>query len=236
MMRTLLALTAALLLCSASLAQTELPPNGEVLTYNVNWPSGLSLGEAQMRADRVPGSGGAPGRWDLRLSLDAAIPGFSVSDRYRSAASTELCSQEFEKEITRGKKTAKERVTFDAAAGSARRETLAGGGISVFRVPSCAKDALAFVYFLRRELSQGRLPAAQTIIFGGEYQLRLEYGGRQRITIGDQQLDADRVTAAVKGKASDTSVEIFIAQDRSRRPLLIRVPLALGAFSMELVP
>ena len=77
---------------------------------------------------------------------------------------------------------------------------------------------------------------AQTVFFGGPYQLRLEFAGRQRLTIAGQQFDADRITGSVKGKASETPFELFFAQDKARRPLLLRVPLALGTFSMELVP
>ncbi len=72
--------------------------------------------------------------------------------------------------------------------------------------------------------------------FGGPYQLRLEFSGRQRLTVGDQQIEADRITASLKGAASETTFEMFFAQDRARRPLLIRVPMPLGTFSMELAP
>jgi hypothetical protein len=71
---------------------------------------------------------------------------------------------------------------------------------------------------------------------GGAYQLRLEYGGRQKLKVGDQMVDVDRITVSAKGQASDISFEIFLSQDPARRPVLIRVPLPLGSFSMELVP
>jgi len=74
------------------------------------------------------------------------------------------------------------------------------------------------------------------VYFGGPYQLRLEFAGRQRLVVGDQQVEADRITASLKGPASEITFEMFFAQDRARRPLLIRVPLALGTFSMELAP
>ena len=49
-------------------------------------------------------------------------------------------------------------------------------------------------------------------------------------------MDVDRITVSAKGQASDISFEIFLSQDPARRPVLIRVPLPLGSFSMELVP
>jgi hypothetical protein len=226
-------LPACLVLAAAgAAAQPGIPPSGEVLTYEVNWPSGLSLGEAQFKAGPAAG---AAGGWDFSLSIDAAIPGFSVSDRFRSRATEALCSIEFEKNTAHGKRLTHERVTFDPAAGTARRETIKGGQSELALAP-CAKDALAFLYCLRRELAQGRLPGAQTVIFGGEYRLRLEHGGRQQVRAGGREFAADRILVTASGQASETSIEVFLAQDAVRRPLLVRVPLALGAFSLELVP
>jgi hypothetical protein len=236
MKHALLALAAVLLIYPGSKAQGELPLTGEELNYTVNWPSGLNLGEAQLKASRAVGATGEPGRWDWRLRLDAAIPGFIVADQFRSAATDEFCSQEFEKETAHGKRTGKEKVTFNQAEGSARRETLDGGGVSQLQITPCAKDALAFLYYLLQELAQGRLPAAQNAIFGGEYLLRLQHAGREQITIAGQQFTADRITAAAKGTASETTMEIYFAQDEARRPLLIRFPTPLGTFSLELVP
>jgi len=226
-------LPACLVLAAAgAAAQPGVPPAGEALSYEVNWPSGLSLGEAHFKA--APAEG-ASGGWDFSISIDAAIPGFSVSDRFRSRTTEAFCSLEFEKNTSHGKRLTHERVTFEPAAGTARRETIKGGSSELALAP-CAKDALAFLYYLRRELAQGRLPAAQTVVFGGEYRLRLEHAGRQTIRVGGREFAADRLLVAASGKASETSIEIFLAQDAARRPLLVRVPLALGTFSLELVP
>ncbi len=217
------------------LAQILPAGESEALTYDVNWPSGLTLGEAQFKASKAGDGDGGEQSWNLQMSLDAAIPGFSVTDRYLSTVNAAGCSLQFEKDVTRGKKTGKERVIFDQAAGSAKRETV-GGGESKLSIAPCAKDALAFLYYLRRELSQGRMVPAQTVYAGGPYQVRLEFAGQQRLTIRDQPFEADRITGTAKGAASETSFEIFVARDKARRPLLIRVPLPLGTFSMELVP
>jgi hypothetical protein len=92
------------------------------------------------------------------------------------------------------------------------------------------------LYFVRRELAEGRLPQSQTVFFGSAYQVRLEYGGRRQLRVSGEQMETDRITASVKGPSSDTSVEMFFAQDKTRRPVLVRVPLALGAFTLELSP
>jgi len=207
--------------------------NNEQLRYSINWSSGLSLGEAQLHATLLKPAQDAERR-HLEFDLDAAVPGYAVSDRYRSDASSDFCSAEFQRTTTHGKKKTDEKTTFDAQAGTATRQTV-GGGKSELKSPTCGKDALTYLYFVRRELSQGRIPQAQTVFFGAAYEVRVEFAGTQKIRLGDTQVDADRVTASVKGAASDISFEVFFLKDAARTPALVRVPLALGTFSMELV-
>jgi hypothetical protein len=102
-------------------------------------------------------------------------------------------------------------------------------------VSSCAKDALTFMQFARRELAQGRLAPQQAVIFGAMYQVRIEYTGPQKIKLGDQAVDADRILATIKGPTTDLTVEIFFARDAARTPLLARIPLSLGTFTVELI-
>jgi hypothetical protein len=45
---------------------------------------------------------------------------------------------------------------------------------------------------------------------------------------------ADRLIVTVKGPASEMSFEIFFARDPARTPVIIRVPLSPGMFSLEL--
>jgi hypothetical protein len=91
------------------------------------------------------------------------------------------------------------------------------------------------LYYVRQELSQGRMPPQQAVYFGAPYDIRLEFMGTQRIPLGEAQVEADRVTASVKGPSSEINFEVFFLKDRARTPVLVRVPLALGTFSMELV-
>jgi hypothetical protein len=216
----------------SALAQGARAPadfTNETLNYNVNWPSGLSLGEAKLEASRTGD------RWQFRFTLDAAVPGFAVTDRFLSDASQkDFASIEFEKQSVHGKRKAQEKTTFDQQKSNAVRETLKGGGKSEFSVPAGAKDALAYLFFLRRELSQGRLPPAQAVYFGAPYQVRLEYGGAQTVTSGGNPTQADRLVASVKGPSSDFSFEMLFARDAARTPLAVRVPLAMGTFSLEL--
>ncbi|HOL71391.1 MAG TPA: DUF3108 domain-containing protein [Bryobacteraceae bacterium] len=209
-------------------ATPKTPFSEESLAYTVNWPSGLSLGQAQLISKR------SGDKWHFALSLDAAIPGFVVSDSYQSTAAGDFCSEEFVKTFTHGRRKAGEKETFHSENGTATRQTL-GGGKSEISAPGCARDALTFLFFLRRELAQGRLPGSQTIYFGAPYQLKLEYGGVQQIRVNDRPAEAEQLRASLKGPASENSFELFFARDDARTPLMIRVPFKVGTFSLELV-
>ncbi len=210
-------------------AKPAVPFAAETLHYTVNWPSGLSLGEGRMQASR---SGEA---WRFELALDASLPGFTITDAFRSTAAGEFCSSEFVKESVHGKRKTNEKTEYDASRGVATRQTI-GGGKSELQFSGCARDALAFLYYLRHELAQGRVPAPQTVYFGGPYQIKVAYGGTQSVRANDKPYMADRIIASFKGPASSTTFDLFFARDASRTPIIIRVPFALGSFSMELAP
>ena len=207
-------------------------PN-ESLHYSVNWPTGVSLGEATLVASSSPGASGQPGHMHFVFDLDAGAPGFTISDRYRSEASGTFCSAEFEKSISHGPKRADDKETFDAESGTVTRGS--GSGQSQLSANPCGKDALAFLYFLREELSQGRLPQHETVFFGAPYEIRLSAAGTESIKVGGAPVDADRISAQASGPSSNISFEMLFLKDPAHTLALVRVPLALGKFSMELV-
>ena len=225
---------ALLLVLVPASAQSGFPSSDEVLSYRVNWPSGLSLGEGRMTAVHSQASKGEAGRWEFELSLDAAVPGFKVSDHYRATATADFCSSRLVKEATHGERKTSESTIFDLHRHVAERAT-EGGGKSESSINNCPHDALTFLFFTRSELSQGRVPPAEAVLFGATYQVRLEYTGPQAISVGGKKAEADRVVAHLKGPASDVAVEFFFARDPARTPLLIRAPLSMGTFAMELV-
>jgi hypothetical protein len=210
-----------LLYCLAACAFAQ-----ETLTYSINWPSGLSLGEATLKS--VPSARG----WDFTFLIEASVPGFAVRDSYKSAASNGYCSVTFEKEFQHGSRKSGEKSSFDK--GKIKRETSRGGS-SELKTGECARDALAFVFFLRNELQHGRIPGPQTIYFGSAYQLKLQFSGTQPVTIGEARVETDRISAVLKGPASETSFEVFFEKDNLRTPVLVRVPLPVGILAMELV-
>ena len=203
---------------------TGFPFQDETLRFRANWPTGVSLGEGRMQARRIEG-----GRWDFELTLDASIPGITITDSYHSATTAELCSVEFKRDSVHGPRKSRETVTFAQDKQTAHRATT-GGGSSDFSVPACARDALAFFYFTRWEMGQGRVPPAGKIVFGGPYDIKLLYTGEQLV----KDAVTDRLAATVRGPSSVVDFELMFARDPARTPLLIRAPFALGTFSLEL--
>jgi hypothetical protein len=226
---TLSLLLSALALFAAPVAESTLP--NETLHYSVNWPTGVSLGEATLSASSSAQSS-SPGRMHFQFDLDAGVPGFAVSDRFRSQAAGSFCSAEFQKTISHGSKKVDDQETFDPNSGTVTRGS--GSGQAELSANACGKDALAFLYFVREELSQGRVPPRQTVFFGAPYEVRLELTGTENVKIGNKPVDTDHVKVSVDGPSSSISFDVFFLQDKARTLALVRVPLALGTFSMEL--
>jgi hypothetical protein len=206
-------------------------PQTETFHYSVNWPSGLSLGDAQLSASKL--KQGSQEIWKFAFDIDASVPGFKLSEHVSSSSGADFCSAEMTKTATRGPRKVEETTKFDQKALTAVRETKNGGKSDV-SIPACAKDALTFVFFLRHELQQGRLPAMQKVYYGSGYQTRVEFTGSQTLRIAEGPIEADRVLATMKGPQSETTAEIFFAKDATRTPIMMRVPLAVGKFSMEI--
>ena len=203
------------------------PFTDESLTYSINWPGGLGLGESHLRAHR------AGAEWNFEMTIDAGIPGYQVKDYYRSVASAAFCSTVFNRNSSHGLKKVEEKEII--ASGEVTRSTLHEGGESHIVAPECLKDALDFLFFARRELGQGRMPATQPVLFGGLTPLSFVYAGEQTIKLADKPAVTDKVDCSVKTSNSQVKFEIYFARDATRTPLLVRAPLAAGTFSMEIV-
>jgi hypothetical protein len=208
---------------------TGFPFTNESLSYTVNWPTGLSLGEAHLSATGIVKG------WHFELGLDASVPGFAVKDIYQANASPDLCSELFIKDFVHGSRKNSETVTIDQAKATATRTPGSGAGASKMTVPACVRDALTFLYYARRELGQGRVPEAQDIIFGAMYNASLQYAGAETILVGDKRTLTDKIVCHIKGPASDIQFDAYFDRDAARTPVSIRVPLPLGKFSLEIV-
>ena len=228
----LLCLLAAATLLSAADPLTGFPFQNETLRYNVNWPSGLSLGDATFTAHKADAGG-----WTFDVAFNIGVPGFPLADKYKSTITADYCSTELTRDITHGSKKVTEKTTFDQKAGRANRQTMfpLGGGKTELEFTGCGRDALAFEYFARKELGQGRVPPAGKVFFGGGYQVTMAYTGAQNITVAEKQTVTDHLNVTVKGPSSNISFEVFYARDAARTPLLVKIPVAIGTISLELV-
>ena len=174
------------------------------------------------------------GQWGFEMNIDATFPAFPVRDHDQSVATADLCSTQLDKSTLHGARNMEEHVTFDQRNRMVIRETLHGGR-SQMQVPPCARDPLALLEFVRKELAQGRLAPQQSVVFGAIYQLRLTFQGAQSIRVAGATVDADHLAAALKGPASDKTLEVFFARDAARTPVLAKIPSPLGTFSVELI-
>jgi hypothetical protein len=215
-------------------AQNIVPPlppfltGGEALQYTVSWPSGLTLGDVMLTA--LPTGAG----FDLDMTLDAGVPGFSITDRFHSLTGSGLCSLEFDRKISHGGKKSGEKTSFDYPNHTAHRTSLDGATSDLPVSGTCAYDALAFLYAVRRDLAVGAPMPSGPIYFGPVYSVKLESLGQQTVRIGSRSIAADRVLIHLKGHSSTRDFEIFFARDPARTPVLARVPTNVGTISLEL--
>ena len=222
---------------SALCAATATPPaaafTNEKLDYTIEWPTGLSLGEAHWQAKNI-GSTQSP-VWDLDMDFDARIPGFTLINSYHAVTTGNLCMDKLTREIEHGPlKTTESEIVDHKNSTVTRKTTSNSGGESTFTVPDCVRDALTFVFLTRQELVHGRIPPNQPVLLGSSYDVRLTFLGTQKIKSGDRTIEADRVGCAIKGPASALDVDVYFARDAVRTPVLVRVPLSMGTFLLEL--
>ena len=211
-----------------ALAAEKAVSKSETLRYSINWPSGLSLGEAEL-VSTSDGTG-----FSFGFRVNASLPAFPIEEIANSSANQGYCSFRLEKQFTHGAKTGKESTEFRTSTLTATRTT-ANGGKSELTVSQCPKDALTFLFFLRNELVHGRIPQREQVFYGSPYETSVEFKGTQTTRVSDVSFVADRVLATIKGPASKNTVEIFFAHDAIRTPVMVRVPFAMGSFSMEIV-
>ena len=213
-------------------AQSGFPFTGETLHYSISWQSGLNLGDATFTAQKTSSG------WDFHVTADAPLPGFAINDRFHSTTNPELCSTQFDRELSHGSLKTTQKITFDLTKREAERTTTVpnDGGKSTLDIPACPRDAVAFAYFARKELGQGRVPPAQQVFYGSGYSVHMDYTGAQNLRLGDKPpVVTDHLVVSVKGPKSDFNFEVFYARDAARTPLSIRIPSSMGTFSMDVV-
>jgi hypothetical protein len=209
------------------------PFTDEDLNYSIVWPTGVSLGEAHLHAKH------AGEKWNFTFTVDAGVPGFTVKDTYRSDVVPEVapnfCSVAFERSSTHGTHVVNEKETIDRERAMASRGALSGSGAAQIPVPACVKDALAYLFWARREMGQGRVPASQDILLGALHPIRVDYVGEPVITMNGKPVQTDEVTCTWGMGSAAVTFDVYFARDAARTPLRVTAPTLMGKFSMELV-
>ena len=167
------------------------------------------------------------------MKVEAALPAFTIAESAESSSGPDLCSLELHKQAIRGSRKIEETTKFDSSTLTATRQTGKGGGKSETRINACAKEALSFLQFARNELMAGRVPASQPVYYGAGYQTRLQYIGTQRLVRNGEAVEADKLTAFIKGPASEFSVDLLFARDAVKTPIQAVIPVAVGKFTVE---
>src|ERR1700691_106919 len=101
-----LGFAALLSMISPAPAQTGFPFQNESLHYTINYSSGLSLGDANLSAHKEANG------WDFTVTVDAAVAGFTVKDKFTASSIAGFCSTEFLRDTIHGAKTTREKTTF----------------------------------------------------------------------------------------------------------------------------
>ena len=214
-----------MILAAAASAQQGFPFTSESLKYTIDYTSGLSLGEANFNA---PQALPLPG-WEFDASVNAAVPGFSILDNLRASATNDLCSTQFMRDLSNGRKKAREKTTFDEKTGKGHRITTlpSDGGETTFTIPSCARDALTFVYY-GVGIGTGKSAAHAGSLFRRDLYGEDGICGRAEPHVEGEIVRPDQLVISVKGPKSDFSFEVFYARDAARTPLQIRIPRRRG--------
>ena len=205
-------------------------PAHEELDYSIAWPSGLAVGTAELRARHSD-----PG-WRFEMRIRASVPKIDIDHAFVSRTNELLCSLDFEKHIRHGTKRAHETLRFGG--GTLHRTNLdANDRAAPGTVPiaDCARDALATVFSLRRDLADGRIPPPEEIYFGAAYRLQLEYEQTRWLAWDSDRRLADEIRIDVRGPDSHHVFSAFFGRDTARTPLLFVVESEDGPFTIKLV-
>lgn len=218
----------------AQAAASSWPPiaNGEELSFDLLWPSGLTLGEGKLSAAR------AGAEVHLAASVKADLPQHAVSYTFRSVTDERLCSARFQQRLREGSRITEETFTFN------QQEHTVQGPRGTETIPGpygdCARDPLALLYHFRRQLAANQLPigtpeAVGSFYLGDGFTVRYEAIAPETVKLGAKQWEGDRFLITAQGyHGQEQIVEVWIRPDEARTPVVVRVPFALATFGAEL--
>jgi Protein of unknown function (DUF3108) len=204
---------------------------GETLNYNLKWPSGISFGEATLRATHTGTE------MFLEARVDADLPQYHVLYTFSSVANEQLCSQRFRQTLREGKRSVDDSFEFDQKNHQVRRTR--NGRSTTASISDCARDPLALLYYFRQQLALGSLPvgtpeASGTFYLGQDYSVHYDSVKPEAGDAGSKEPQGDHFLIRVDGAPEAPDLEVWIRPDLRRDPVLLKVPFSLGELSAEL--
>ncbi len=217
------------LYAAAQEVASAFPPfqQGETLRYRLQWPSGITLGEATLRV--------SPAGKELRLELtvEAGLPQYTLRDTFSAVASLDdLCSIQFHQKIAEGERQREESIEFDPATRQATHTR--GNQTTTMAVPQCARDPLTFLYYFRRELAAGRRVASGAVQLGTSIAVQIAPGVPEPVRVSGQTKPADHYVVTYSGTRGSKTFHLWLSPDAARAPVRIRAPFPLAEFAAEL--
>ena len=214
---------------AAQQASSPFPPlqQGETLRYRLQWPSGLTLGEATLRA--IPS--GKEVR--LELTVEAGLPQYTLRDTFSAVATQEdLCSLQFRQEISEGARQRVETIEFDLSARQATHTR--GNQTTTMAVPPCPRDPLTFLYYVRREAAAGRPVTSGAVQLKNGVAVQIVPGDQESVSVSGQAKQAEHYVVTYTGPGSARTFHLWLSPDAARAPVRIQAPFSLAVFTAEL--
>lgn len=200
---------------------------GERLVYRLLWPSGLPLGEAVFEVS----SEGE--ELHFRATVEARLPQYRFNSTFSSVAAREgLCSLQFHQKLEEGSQSSEESLEFDQEAHEVRR--IQGRDTTTATVPECARDPLTFLYYVRSRTAAGQPVESSSVHYGRELAAQLAPGASGTVEIGGAPREGQKFEVRFPARGGERTVEIWLASDAARTPLLFTIPTMLADFKAEL--
>ena len=223
----LLACPAVLMAQSASSSWPVLAA-GEKLEYNLRWPSGITLGEATLKATHTGN------QMFLEATVDADIPQYHALYTFSSVTDEQFCSQQFRMVLHEGKRIVNDTFEFDQNNHQVHRVRNGRSTTASLSDTDCARDPLALIYYFRQQLALGKLPpgASGVLYLGEAYTVHYDAAAPGPAS-GSKAPQGELFNIRVDAPNAP-NLEVSIRNDPQRVPISLRIAFSLGTLSADL--
>ena len=182
-------------------------PRARLCAYEINWPSGLSLGEVEFKAQSVTNG------WEFKARITATLPNFEIRDEYRARTDGYALFAGTREGRSARLARIQETVEFDQAAHTATAKPKKAATANSTSLPARA-TRLTFLYLLRSEIGRGRIPPPDDLNFGSQYQVSMTYAETRDLEVAGEMVKADRILVDLTGPASQRNFRDLLRPGR----------------------